>query len=446
MARVANALIPATGQRLCTNGVMVMRKKRSPSARFGFPNNAKLFGTLLPLFAVLLLATTNCSREKTRAASDDTANIPNVAVSKVTRANLSQNLRVAAEFRPYQEIDVHAKVAGFVKHIYVDVGDRVKQGQTLAILEVPELQDELNQATASVRQSQQDVERAQHELKRAQADHTVAHLDYSRLEGVVKARPELIAQQEVDTAQGRDESTEAQVDAAQSALASAQEHVLVATANRERVQSLFNYTRITAPFDGVVTQRLADTGAMLAAGTTSEQQALPLVKLSQNGLLRLDIPVPETDVAVVHLGKKVSVEVQALGKTFEGSVARFSDRVDAATRTMMTEVDVPNPRLELIPGMYAYVVFPLVEKDNVLTLPIQAVSREGQKAVAYRVSADNHIEARPVTLGIETRDQVEILSGLAPGDQVVVGNTSQLREGQLVHAQAVPLTQTEGGN
>ncbi len=148
------------------------------------------------------------------------------------------------------------------------------------------------------------------------------------------------------------------MEAAKAGLAAAQEHFQEATANRERVQALFDYTKITAPFDGVVTGRYADTGAMLAAGTSSEQQALPLVKLSQNGLLRLDIPVPETDVPAVRLGKKVSVEVQALNKTFEGTVARFADKVDDSTRTMMTEVDVPNPNLEIVPGHVRLRVLP----------------------------------------------------------------------------------------
>ena len=196
------------------------------------------------------------------------------------------------------------------------------------------------------------------------------------------------------------------------------------------MQALFDYTKMTAPFDGVVTWRYADTGAMVAAGTTSERQALPVVKLSQNGLLRLDIPVPETDVPVVRLGKKVSVEVQALNKTFEGTVARFADKVDDATRTMITEVDVPNPNLEIVPGMYAYVSFPVMEKKNALAVPIQAVSREGNRAVTYRVNSGNRIEVLPVTLGIETRSQIEVLSGLSEGDRVVVGNTSQLRPGQ----------------
>ena len=394
-----------------------------------------------------LMATVNCSREGARRADAAEADkVVNVAVSKVVRADLSQSLRIAAEFRPFQEIEVHAKVAGYVKNIDVDVGDRVKKGQTLAVLEVPELRDELNQAAASRRQSEREVDRARHELKRAEADYMVAHLTSTRLEGVMKTRPELIAQQDVDDAQGKDEAAEAQVEAAKAGLAAAQEHLLEATANRERVQALLDYTRITAPFDGVVTARYADTGAMLAAGTSSEQQALPLVKLSQNGLLRLDIPVPETDVPNVSLGKKVSVGVPALNRTFEGTVARFTDKVDSGTRTMMTEVDVANAKLEIVPGMYAYVSFPVIERKNALAVPIQAVSRELDKAVVYRVNSDGRIEILPVSLGIETRNRIEIVSGLSEGERVVVGNTSQLRQGEVVAPKEAELSETRGGS
>jgi RND family efflux transporter MFP subunit len=403
--------------------------------------------TLAPLLIGVLLMTAGCSHEEPgRAEAAEGDKIVNVAVSRVVRTDLSQGLRIAAEFRPFQEIDVHAKVPGYVKQIYVDVGDRVKKGQTLAVLEVPELQDELNQVAASGRQSEQEVEQAHHELKRAEADHTVAYLTYQRLEGVMKTRPGLLAQQDLDDAEGKDQASEAQVEAAKAGLAAAHEGLHAATANRERVQALFDYTKITAPFDGVVTARYADTGAMLAAGTSSEQQALPLVKLSQNGLLRLGIPVPETDVPAVRLGKKVSVEVQALNKTFEGTVARFADKVDDATRTMMTEVDVPNPKLEIVPGMYAYVSFPVMEKKDALAVPIQAVSRQGNKAIAYCISNDNRVEVRPVTVGIETRSQIEVLSGLSEGDRVVVGNTSQLRQGQIVAPKIVELSEVRGGS
>lgn len=401
---------------------------------------------LVSLLGLVLLGMAGCSREKAGAAENaDPEQAVNVAVTKVVRADLSQTLRIAAEFRPFQEIDVHAKVAGFVKHIYVDVGDRVKTGQTLAVLEVPELQDELNQVAAAMRQSEQQVDQAQHELRRAQANYTVAHLTSGCLDSVMKTQPGLIAQQDVDDALGKDQAADAGVEAAKAGLAAAREHLQETTANRERVQALFDYTKITAPFDGVVTARYADTGAMLAAGTSSEKQALPLVRLSQNGLLRLDIPVPETDVPAVRLGKTVSVEVQALHRTFAGVVARFADKVDDATRTMMTEVDVPNPRLELVPGMYAYVSFPVIESKNALAVPIQAVSREGNKATAYRVDGNRRIEVVPVTIGLETRSRLEIVSGLSEGDQVVVGNTSQLRPGQVVEPKLAELSDMEGG-
>jgi len=262
----------------------------------------------------------------------------------------------------------------------------------------------------------------------------------------MKTQPQLVAQQDVDDAQGKDQASEAQVEAAKSGLAAAQEHLQEATAKRQRGQALLDYSKITAPFDGVITSRYADTGAMLAAGTSSEKQALPLVKLSQNGLLRLDIPVPEADVPVVRLGRRVNVEVASLNKTFEGTVARFADKVDDATRTMMTEIDVPNPKLEIVPGMYAYVSFPVADKKAALTVPVQAVSREGNKALVYRVDRNNQIEVQAVAIGLESRSRIEVLSGLAEGDVVAVGNTSQLRQGQVVAPKPVELSEMEGGS
>ncbi len=411
------------------------------------PRTRKRDVAVVVVLLAILVATASCSREGgARADTADTSPAVNVAVTRVASADLSQNLRIAAEFRPFQEIEIHAKVAGYVKKINVDIGDRVKKGEILAVLEVPELEDELIQASAGLRRSEQEVERSQNELKRAEADYRVAHLEYTRLEGVIKTRPDLVAQQEVDDAEGRNNATGAQVDAAKAGLAAAQEHLREATANRQRVQALFDYTKITAPFDGVVTARYADTGAMLAAGTSSEKQALPLIKLSQNGLLRLDIPVPESDVPYVHLGKQVQVEVEALQKTFAGTVVRFADKVDDATRTMITEVDVPNPKFEVVPGMYAYVTFPMEEKKDALAVPVQAVSRQGSKAFAYRVSADNRVEILPITIGLQTRNQVEVLSGLSKGDLIVIGNTSQLAAGEKVAPKTVQLSEAGGGS
>lgn len=384
--------------------------------------------------AVLLAAGAAASCSGSHAATPATTDTTIVAVAPVARSTLAQTLTLAAEFRPYQEIDVHAKVAGYVKTINVDVGDRVKAGQLLAILEVPELRDELQEDEAAVRRSDEEIKRAQADLERTESSHQVAHLASTRLDAVMKQQPKLVAQQDVDDATARDRVAEAQVSTAKAALAAAQQQLEVAKATASRTRTLVDYTRITAPFDGVVTHRYADTGAMIQAGTASQSQAMPLVKLSENGKLRLTIPVPESAVPRIHLGEAVDVNVPALNQTFPGTVARFADKVDEQTRTMHTEVDVENPKLTLVPGMYAQTSLRLDEKKDALVVPIQAVDRGDTQSSVMVVDDRNQIEVRPVRLGLETADRAELLSGVREGDRVVLGNRSQLKAGQAVSA------------
>jgi RND family efflux transporter MFP subunit len=378
-----------------------------------------------------------CSASRAGRDEADSAPPSSVAVARVMRMDLTRDLVLAAEFRPFQEIDVHAKVAGFVKTISVDVGDHVRAGQLLATLEIPELHDEVVQAEAGARQSEEEINRAQADLERSQSAHEVVHLAYSRLAEVLKSQPNLVAQQDIDDALGRDRVAEAQVSTAKASLAAARQQLEVTRANQDRLRTLFAYARITAPFTGVITKRYADTGAMIQAGTASQTQAMPLVRLSQNDLLRLVIPVPESAVPKVHLGSAVEVRVPSLGKNFPGIVARFADRVDTETRTMHTEVDVPNPRLELVPGMYSYISIALDRKPNALAVPVQAVIRTNDKVTVYVVGPGNKLEERAVQVGIETADQVEILSGLQPNDLVVVGSRAQLRSGQAIQPKIV---------
>src|SRR5262249_2859760 len=161
-------------------------------------------------------------------------------------------LTVTAEFRPYEEIDVHAKVAGFLKSISVDVGDRVQAGQLLAVLEIPELQDELQQDEAAIKRAQEEINRASADLDRAKSVHDVAHIGSTRLTKVSAARPNLVAQQDVDEAAGRDHAAEAQVATANAALAAAREQLEFARATQRKTTTLFSYARITAPFGGVI--------------------------------------------------------------------------------------------------------------------------------------------------------------------------------------------------
>ena len=390
----------------------------------------------------MALAGVGCSG--TRAADNQaTAAPPTVAVTRVARADLTQTLSLAAEFRPFQEIDVHAKVAGYVKSIAVDIGDRVKAGQLLAVLEIPELQDEMRQDDATVRRSGEEIRRAKADLERAESAHQVAHLASTRLASVIKDRPNLVAQQDVDDATARDRVAEAQVATAQAALASADQQLEVSKATQTKTQTLFAYSRITAPFAGVITHRYADTGAMIQAGTASQTQTMPIVRLSENRLLRLTIPVPESAVTRIRLGEPVNVRVQALGRTYPGKIARFAGRLNADTRTMETEVDVANANLELIPGMYAYADIALDRITGALTVPVQALDRDEQRTSVMAVIGGK-LERRAVKTGLELPDRVEITSGLVENDLVVVGSRSQLKAGTSVATKVSDTQAAEG--
>ena len=383
-----------------------------------------------------------CARSHPAVAGDER---PAVSVVTIARGDLSQAMTLAAEFRPFQEVEVHAKVAGYVKSINVDVGDRVKAGQLLAVLEMPELANDIVTDEASVRRSSEEVNRAQADLGRAESAHEVAHLGAARLAAVMKQRPNLVAQQDIDEAQGRDRVAEAQVSTAKAAVAAAQEQLAVARAGQNRTKTMFGYARITAPFAGVVTKRYADTGAMIQAGTASQSQAMPIVRLSQNSTLRLIIQVPESAVSRIRLGAPVAVNVQALDRSFQGTVARFAGKLNLDTRTMETEVDVPNPSLLLVPGMYAAASIGTEQVNNVVLAPVQAIDRQDGKATALVVSGDGRLESRTLDLGLESPDRVEVRRGLSAGDLVVIGSRARLKAGALVTPKPMALPPAEGG-
>jgi RND family efflux transporter MFP subunit len=339
---------------------------------------------------------------------------------------------LTAEFQPFQQVDVMAKVAGYVRAIHVDIGDRVREGQELATLEIPEMEDDLVKAAAAIGQAEAQIATATDEWHRAEAVHDLAHLSYQRIAGVEKREPGLVPLQEVDEARSRDLIAEAQVASAKSSLRTAEQVSRVARADQTRVETLHKYMTIAAPFDGVVTKRYANAGSMIQAGTASQTQAMPIVQLSQNNLLRLILPVPESAVSRVHLGETVEVRVSSLGRTLQGRVARFSNDIQQSTRTMDTEVDVPNPSLTLIPGMYAEVNLRVAESKDALTIPLDAVDRSGSSTRVYTVVPSGTVHIVPVTLGIETDQRVEVLSGLREGDAVAVGRRTGLKNGQQV--------------
>jgi len=367
------------------------------------------------------------------------------AVVAVSRGNLASSLTVAGQFEPYQEVDLHAKVSGYIRWIKVDIGDRVRQDEVLAALEIPELQDQLQGAQAEVRHSQSEITRAESEVISAQSNYSALHADYSRLAEASKQKPGLIAEQELDDARAKDQQAAAQINVAKASLDAMQQQLGISRADNQRVQTLTNYEQIISPFNGVVTMRYADTGSLIQAGTSSNTQSAPVVRVAQSDLLRLRMPVPESDVPYIHEGGDVQVKVNATGRTFTGKIVRFSRALDTNTRTMLTEVDVPNADLSLSPGMYAETTIQLQQTDNTLILPAQAVVQNGDQYYVLVVDPTHHVEKRNVTIGIQTSNRMQITGGLQAGEQVIASGQTNYQAGEIVspHAAFIPTAAQE---
>jgi RND family efflux transporter MFP subunit len=419
-----------------------MIRNRTPSIRRTRLRRASSSVSLAALF-ISLAVSLSCSGNRPDNVQADSPAVT-VGVTKVVKKSLARHITLSSELVPFQEIDVYAKESGYVKKLLVDYGTHVKAGQVMAILEIPELEAQLQEDQAEIKNAFNQVTRAQHELQRYRAQYNALHLQYTRLNGVFQSQPGIVAQQEVDDARGKDLAASSQVDAGQAALEAAESQLSVSKAKLARDQSLFDYSRITAPFSGIVTERYANLGTLVQAGTSS--QAVPIVKLSEDDLFRLVIPVPESYVRYIHVGDAVDVRVPSLNKTFPGKVARFSVEVKEATRTMHTEVDVQNRDRVLMPGLYADADVDLEHRDDIPSIPLQAVNHEGSKTTVFVVGRNGAIEDRTITLGIQTANDAEVVSGLAEGEQVIVSDRSGLKPGDTVRPQVMQIMQYQEGS
>jgi RND family efflux transporter MFP subunit len=416
-----------------------MNKHRSSNYVRAASSNA--FGCAAgALAAMLALGLSSCGgghSEKVEASSQQVT----VGVTTVVKKTLARQIILSSELVPFQEIDVFAKVSGYVRNLTVDYGSHVRAGQIMATLEIPELQAQLEQDQAEIKNAMNQVSRADNELKRYDAQYKALHLQYTRLNGVFETKPGIVAQQEVDDAQGKDLAAASQVDAGKASLEAAQSQLSVARAKLLHDQSLYDYSRITAPFSGVVTERYANLGALMQAGTSSSTQAMPLVRLAQDDLFRLVIPIPESYVRYIRVGDPVNVRVPSLNRTFPGKVTRFSVDVREDTRTMHTEVDVQNRDRMLMSGLYAEADVALEHREDIPAVPLQAINHEGDKTTVFVVNRQGEIEDRKITLGIQTAADAEVVSGLSEGEQVIVSDRSGLKPGQKVHPQVVQIMQ-----
>lgn len=377
----------------------------------------------------LLPVSTGCHSAQS-ADTPPTAEVVTAPVALVQRMPLANTFVVAGEFLPFQQVELHSKVAGYIKSIRADIGDHVKQGEVLATLDTPELNAQVQGANATVRQSSDRIAEAKSDVRRAEANYAAFHSASDRLVSASKAQPGLIAQQELDDAAARDEAAYAQVAAVKSALAADEQGLQVSNANSLQYTSMANYSKIVAPFTGVVTWRYADTGALIQAGT-SNSASMPVLKIAEVDKLRLRVPIPASLVSSVKDGNEVSVEVDALGRTLKGEVARATDSLDVSTRTEQVEIDVPNEDGELQPGMFGKVTLNLRSGD-VLSVPVTAVDSSTGQPYVLAVDANGVVHKREIAEGIATSNRVEVASGLEAGDKVIVANLGRYTDGEHV--------------
>jgi len=322
---------------------------------------------------------------------------PTVTVVRPERGDVSRTLTLPGDLAGLNEAALYAKVTGYLKRIDVDKGDWVRKGQTLAVIEVPELEQK---------------------LKRARANLQVQRVTWERLRGVWTTDRRLVAREDVDVAQGKFEQAQAEV---------------------EELEAMVGYTQIVAPFDGVITARYVDPGALIQASghaspTGSSGGSVPVVRIADIDTLRVYVYVPEEETSVVKRGMTATLRLREFpGREFTGKVARFATALDLSTRTMLTEVDLPNASHELYPGMYADVTIELERHRDALTVPATAVGIAGAVRFVYVVHG-GELAKVPVTTGISEAGSVEVVSGLGDEEEVVTSISPALTEGGKVRA------------
>jgi len=318
---------------------------------------------------------------------------PPVAVKVVLpkRGVIIRFVTLPGEIKPYQQATLYAKVAGYLKTITVDKGDQIKEGTLLAEIEVPELI-------------------AQRAKNKAEVE--VADIDFKRLSESQKKAPDLVIPQAVDDARGK---------------------LDVAHANLEGTETLLNFARIIAPFSGIITRRFVDPGAFIPAATSgSAAQNAAIVTLSDFNRVRLQVAVPEIEASLVAAGQPVKLTVEGLpNRTFEAAVTRFSYALDEASKTMLAEIELPNQKLELRPGMYATVKIGIERKEDALLLPTDALLSEKAGASVFILS-DGKARKTKVQTGFNDGTNVEIAKGVSPEHQVILPGKQTLNDGQPV--------------
>jgi len=309
------------------------------------------------------------------------------------RGQIVHKVTLPGNVMAYQEATLYAKVAGYLKTINVDKGDSVKEGELLAEIEAPEMLAD---------------------LIKAKAEAEAAQLDYKRVTDAQKKASDLVVPQTVDAAKAKSG---------------------VAVAGLQRIETLLSYAKITAPFSGVITKRWVDPGALIPAATSSStSKSAAVVTLMDFSTVRIDVAIPDTEAPFIKKDLPVKVTVNELpGRTFQGTITRFSYALDESTKTMATEIEISNPDLALRPGMWAAVEIELQKKENALLIPAEALVIEKNKNSVFVVRDKKALKVA-LTTGFDDGVNVEILKGCGPNDAVIVAGKQSVTDGQKVQA------------
>ena len=357
--------------------------------------------------------------------------LPVVNVQKVKRSEAKSNLVLPGNIEAVAEAPVLARSSGYIKRRYADIGDRVKEGQVLAEIEAPELDQQIRQARATVDQANSTVQQAEAALEQGRSNENLARVTAQRWENLLKKG--VVSRQENDTYQLQWAAQQANVQALEKAVAAARNNAASVEANVARLNDLLEYQTVRAPFAGVITLRNVDAGVLVNEGNTL------LYRIAQTDRLRTYLNVPQADAGSVKVGQQAGLEIPDLpGRRFPGAVTRTANALDPATRTLLVEVQVPNPNALLMPGMYARVDLSVPRKDPPLLIPGDTLVVRSDGPQVAVVEADGRVHFARIQLGRDFGDHLEVLSGLEDGQQVVVNPSDAIREGAKVKPVAAP--------
>jgi RND family efflux transporter MFP subunit len=351
--------------------------------------------------------------------------LPVVNVVKVGRSAAQSELILPGNIQAVTEGPVLARTSGYLKRRLVDIGDRVKQDQPLAEIEAPELDQQIRQARAAVEQADNAAGQADAALKQGQANENLARVTQERFKNLFEKG--VVSRQENDNYQAQWAAQQANVEALGKAISVARSNAGAVRANLDRLAELKNYQTVRAPFEGVITVRNVDTGALVSEGATL------LFRVAQAGQLRIYVNLPQSEAAAVRPGQRASLTVPELpGRKFAGTVTRTSGALDPATRTLLTEVQVSNPDGALLPGMYAQVDLSVPRSHPSLLIRGDTLVVRADGPQVAVVASDGKVHFARIQLGRDYGDRLEALSGLEEGQQIVVNPSDAVREGVQV--------------